>query len=193
MLQGNQTGAVWIGANDRAQEGNWQWTDLSPWEFTHWANVEFPSNSRMFDGEGENCAVVLFKTIGSSEWRAVPCHSQEMQFVCGKPLCSSDKNSQNNSNIEAGQAGKKYPADVKGVFWDQTTVLLIVLICFGFLIGIVVFLVVLCSFRKRRSIQSVRDADENPVYGMYYFADGTKIDSGSSTAQDTNSTYVVGV
>ena len=95
MMQVNDTEAVWIGANDRAQEGNWQWTDSSQWAFTKWENGGFPNNSRMIDGEGENCAV-LFKTDGSSEWKAVPCHSQEMQFVCGRPLCSSgEKNCQN--------------------------------------------------------------------------------------------------
>ena len=88
MMQVNDTEAVWIGANDRAQEGNWQWTDSSQWAFTIWENGGFPNNSRMIEGEGENCAV-LFKTDGSSEWKAVPCHSHELQLVCRRQLCSS--------------------------------------------------------------------------------------------------------
>ena len=65
------------------------------------------------------------------------------------------------------------------------------LICVGCSIGIVVFVVVFRTFQKRKSIESVRDVDKNPVHGRYYFADGTKNDSANSTVQDTNPAYGV--
>ncbi|KAK7877282.1 hypothetical protein WMY93_031997 [Mugilogobius chulae] len=35
---------AWLGGSDAAQEGNWQWTDGSAWDFTQWQRHE-PSNS----------------------------------------------------------------------------------------------------------------------------------------------------
>ena len=34
---------IWIGANDKDQEGVWRWTDNTPWGFTSWAHGE-PNN-----------------------------------------------------------------------------------------------------------------------------------------------------
>ena len=65
------------------------------------------------------------------------------------------------------------------------------LISAGCSIGIVVFVVVFRTFRNRSSIESVRDVDENPVYGRYYFANGSKIDGANSTVEDANSAYGV--
>ena len=96
-----------------------------------------------------------------------------------------------SSDIETGQTGRSDLPDGRGVFLDQTTGIFIVLICVGCSIGIVVFVVVFRTFQKRKSIESVRDVDKNPVHGSYYFADGTKIDSANSTVQDTNPVYGV--
>ena len=36
-------GYVWLGGNDIAKEGVWEWTDCTPWKFSLWAPEE-PSN-----------------------------------------------------------------------------------------------------------------------------------------------------
>ena len=58
-----------------------------------------------------------------------------------------------------------------------------------FLLGlVVVFLIVLGLRRKKKKQQGTarepRVEDENPVYGMYYFADGGHVDAGESEVVD---------
>ena len=45
--------------------------------------------------------------------------------------------------------------------------------------------------RRRQSprASSVEDTDENPVYDMYYFADGQHVDYGTSEVEDENPYY----
>uniref|UniRef100_A0A3B3ZZ14 C-type lectin domain-containing protein n=1 Tax=Periophthalmus magnuspinnatus TaxID=409849 RepID=A0A3B3ZZ14_9GOBI len=43
---------VWIGGHDGVEEGVWQWTDGSPFDFNHW-NYGEPNNFR-----GEHCLVM---------------------------------------------------------------------------------------------------------------------------------------
>ena len=43
--------------------------------------------------------------------------------------------------------------------------------------------------RRTRTASAVENNDENPVYGMYYFADGEHIDYGSVGVQDDNAYY----
>ena len=57
------------------------------------------------------------------------------------------------------------------------------------ILAVVLFLVL----RRRKSPQSAAEQqkpeDKNPVYGMYYFADGERIDESKSEAVDKNVYY----
>ena len=90
---------IWIGATDQAEEGNWTWTDCSPWRFENWAlmngKTQQPDNSLGLDGDGENCAYLLGNKTGHTGWNDFPCSLREHHFVCSKPICSGkiyDKN-----------------------------------------------------------------------------------------------------
>ena len=55
-------------------------------------------------------------------------------------------------------------------------------------VAVLVFFI--CKRRRRNRAPSVEhNADENPVYGMYYFADGRHIDDGTVEVQDDNTYY----
>ena len=54
-----------------------------------------------------------------------------------------------------------------------------------FLLASVLFLVL----RRRKKQKETEDEDENPVYGMYEFADGRNIDEGRSEFVDDNENY----
>ena len=57
-----------------------------------------------------------------------------------------------------------------------------------FLLASVLFLV-LRRRKKQRDTKETEDEDENPVYGMYYFATGDHIDGSMSEVVDTNDYY----
>ena len=57
-----------------------------------------------------------------------------------------------------------------------------------FLLASVLFLV-LRRRKKQRDTKETEDEDENPVYGMYEFADGRNIDEGRSEFVDDNENY----
>ena len=57
-----------------------------------------------------------------------------------------------------------------------------------FFIAVLMFLICKCKRRKRKT-SAVENNDENPVYGMYYFADGEHIDYGCVEVQDDNAYY----
>ncbi|KAK6969768.1 macrophage mannose receptor 1 [Biomphalaria glabrata] len=62
----------WIGANDRATEKGFEWTDKSPFAFLNW-NAGQPDNS------GESDCVVITKATG--RWDDLPCNSR-YGFIC---------------------------------------------------------------------------------------------------------------
>ena len=43
--------------------------------------------------------------------------------------------------------------------------------------------------RKTKAEEPVEEVDENPVYDMYYFADGDRVDYGNTEVQDENDLY----
>ena len=84
---------IWIGGTDQSQEGNWTWTDCSPWNFTRWGVRRYhqqPDNSIHIDGDGEDCLVFHGKSVSNPDnidWNDAACNLRERQFVCSKPLC----------------------------------------------------------------------------------------------------------
>ena len=100
MLQENNHGAIWIGATDQKEEGNWMWTDCSSWSFTNWGvrkGEQQPSNSVDQDGGGQNCALLPSSKINVTGWNDVPCNIREKHFVCAKPICSGKRKFKNRA------------------------------------------------------------------------------------------------
>ena len=95
MLQENTPSAVWLGASDQREEGNWTWTDCSPWNFTRWGvreDHQQPDNSNHKDGNGEDCALFHGKnTTKNIDWNDVACNIKERQFICSKVICGLGK------------------------------------------------------------------------------------------------------
>lgn len=57
-------------------------------------------------------------------------------------------------------------------------------------LALLVFFVCRNKHQKRtRTTSSVENNDQNPVYGMYYFADGEHIDYETAEVQDENEYY----
>ena len=57
-----------------------------------------------------------------------------------------------------------------------------------FLLGVLLVLV-LRRRRQKRAANETKAEDQNPVYGMYYFADGEHIDENRSEVVDENAIY----
>uniref|UniRef100_A0A3B3ZX14 C-type lectin domain-containing protein n=1 Tax=Periophthalmus magnuspinnatus TaxID=409849 RepID=A0A3B3ZX14_9GOBI len=66
---------VWIGGHDGVEEGVWQWTDGSPFDFNHW-NYGEPNNFR-----GEHCLVMNW---GAHLWSDYRC-TYRLPYMCSKP------------------------------------------------------------------------------------------------------------
>ena len=64
---------AWVGLNDVASEGNWEWSDGSAYDYEIWPDTE-PNG-----GTNENC--VHFRT--TFDWNDLPCTSTRNNFVCG--------------------------------------------------------------------------------------------------------------
>ncbi|CAG5122282.1 unnamed protein product, partial [Candidula unifasciata] len=62
----------WIGANDRASERGWRWSDGTPFAFLNWDDMQ-PDNS----GDSD-CSVMSQKT---GKWDDVPCQSRNA-YIC---------------------------------------------------------------------------------------------------------------
>jgi len=68
---------AWIGLNDRATEGVWQWVGLAPFVYDHWDEGEPNDGS----GSGEDCGVIMMTAGRMSEWDDRPCDGPR-PFVC---------------------------------------------------------------------------------------------------------------
>ena len=54
---------------------------------------------------------------------------------------------------------------------------------------VLVLVLVLRRRKKQRTAKEIKAEDKNPVYGIYYFADGGNIDEGRSVVTDDNENY----
>ena len=92
-----QAQRCWIGANDRYQEGDWQWTDGTSLglvtgkfakAYVNWARNE-PDNTLYADGYDEDCAYLHGKgyqnTFKQGQWGDHPCR-EKMAYVCQVPI-----------------------------------------------------------------------------------------------------------
>ncbi|WP_148314571.1 CotH kinase family protein [Sorangium cellulosum] len=72
-----QPGDYWIGLTDEESEGDFAWTDGTPYDDERWAGGE-PNNA----GDGENC--VELASWASGLWNDMPCDA-ELPYVCRLP------------------------------------------------------------------------------------------------------------
>jgi len=70
-------GHLWIGINDRIEEGTFAWTDGSPVDFEHWNNNE-PNDW----GSGEDCGHLY--EGNDNRWNDLPC-GHEAGYLCRIP------------------------------------------------------------------------------------------------------------
>ena len=76
---------LWIGGTDKGEQGVWNWTDCSPWEFTYWQENQ-PSNHKRQD-----CIRYSRKATSTSKpkWNDWLC-DHKYKFVCTQKLCPGD-------------------------------------------------------------------------------------------------------
>uniref|UniRef100_A0A672NK09 Galactose-specific lectin nattectin-like n=1 Tax=Sinocyclocheilus grahami TaxID=75366 RepID=A0A672NK09_SINGR len=68
----------WVGAQDGEQEGQWIWSDGSPFNYTSWCSGE-PNNA----GDAENCLELAHSS--NQCWNDLTC-SSFLDFVCAKKM-----------------------------------------------------------------------------------------------------------
>ena len=171
--------SMWIGAKQtfESDKGSWAWADgCSPWNFTSWPNRYNPEFECAF----------LEKTITNRvRWRAVKCDDTRRRFryICSKSICSDgnrltpavDPNTivLDKSTIVAGTAT---PIAI-GLF----TIVLVLIIA----VAVLTF-----KLKKNRKREGGKvKTDENALYGLYYNADGERVDQGHVYAEDRNDYY----
>jgi len=71
--------SVWIGLNERAQEGEWVNADGSSTKYTNW-DKDQPNN---YNGIDEDCGFINF--MGKSVWHDSPCNWQ-IWFMCERKV-----------------------------------------------------------------------------------------------------------
>ncbi|XP_059417233.1 ladderlectin-like isoform X1 [Carassius carassius] len=69
----------WVGIHDGEQEGQWVWSDGTPYDYAYWCAGE-PNNSGV-----ENCGEVNINQISNRCWNDLPCLNQ-IGYVCAKIL-----------------------------------------------------------------------------------------------------------
>jgi len=67
----------WLGGHDRHKDGDWTWSDGSPFNYRNWGKGE-PNNQGA--SKDEDC-LELYTSKYSNEWNDVSC-SRKMKFVC---------------------------------------------------------------------------------------------------------------
>jgi len=167
-------GGIWIGGTDQSEEGNWTWTDCSPWNFTRWGvrqDHQQPDDSQFMDGHGQDCLLFHSKKATNDDnvdWNDAACNLKKGKFICSKPLCQAG-----TSNISTvGAAG------------IASVIVVLILVC----AAAIAFLLYRRS-KKTKAEEHIEEVDENPVYDMYYFADGDRVDYGNVEAKDENELY----
>ena len=71
--------------------------------------------------------------------------------------------------------------------WVGTIGSIIGILCITVVVVVVVILI--CRLTRRPRAPSIPRVNENPVYGMYYFPDGERIDYSTVEVEDENPYY----
>ena len=99
--------------------------------------------------------------------------------MCSKPICATGRIIALRIFFVSffPSSGSQDPALIASIS------IALILLC----VGAAVFF--LNRLKKRTSEEPIQQGDANPVYGMYYFANGEHIDYGSAEVQDDNAYY----
>ena len=79
-IKKQNTAMLWIGGSDKEEQGNWKWTDQSPWSFDNWAGNQ--------TSQGGNCLCYNGTTI-TPKWNPSKC-DQNFKFSCSVKLCEGN-------------------------------------------------------------------------------------------------------
>ena len=96
----------WIGGTDQAQEGDWRWTDGSPWTFTMWGPRQ-PDNWASW-GHDEDCLQINLDWRSKNGWNDIKCNT-DIKFVCSQPLCADYDTNISTSNNTNGHNSTGHP------------------------------------------------------------------------------------
>ena len=80
----DKTTWFWIGGSDKGQEGNWEWTDGSVWNFTIWADQPF--NQPTGKGYHQDCLQIYHNGWAQNGWNDNRCSSHFL-FICSWRVC----------------------------------------------------------------------------------------------------------
>ncbi|XP_037669739.1 C-type lectin domain family 19 member A [Choloepus didactylus] len=80
---------IWMGLQDHRQEGQFEWTDGSFYDYSYWDGNQ-PDDSIQTDPEEEDCMQIWYRPNSTlRSWNDNAC-SQELPFVCkipSLPIC----------------------------------------------------------------------------------------------------------
>ena len=188
----------WIGGTDQAQEGDWRWTDGSPWNFTMWGPGQPDNWLPWGHDEDEDCLQINFEWHSKSGWNDIKCNTQ-IEFVCSQPLCADNDTNISTSNNTNGHNNTGHPP---GHPDDNTTIanssknstsdfpVTAVATSSGISLIIAIFIVAGCLLHRRpKKKEEEITADENPVYGVYQLGEAYERQYSTNEAVDNNLYY----
>ena len=73
---------LWIGGTDKGEQGSWNWTDCSPWDFEYWAEKQ-PSHHKRDDCVRYSKKITKGSTPKWNDWKCDHKHC----FLCSQKLC----------------------------------------------------------------------------------------------------------
>ena len=158
--------SIWIGARQSfgSNKASWSWADCSPWNYTSWREFYTPTSENI---PWQECVFYdkPMSTIGT--WRAGRCNFTALRFVCSKPICPK---------------AVSYTDSVTLVLASTSTFILLVLF---------ITLAVITFKWRRRKVEGQKKfrVEKNDLYGLYYTADGDRIDQGTVEFEDRNDNY----
>jgi len=177
----------WIGGSDKTQEGKWEWTDGSVWDFKLWADQPFkqPSTSWL----GQNCLQIYNHYFAKNGWNDQKCDG-EYRFICSWRICSastspppsttetapetSDTGSANTTETTT-HANITEPATNETTTWNdkvfnimgvEVPLLAVILVPGGVLLMLVTVVVCIACKRSKKKKENM-EVEENPVYQTY--------------------------
>ena len=169
----------WVGGIDQEEEGNWEWTDGSPWTYTKWGEKQ-PDN-----GAKENCL-----EIDRNGWNDQSCYTTR-KFVCSRKICSGDTSNNNNNNTFDTSSPR--PNSTTDKIGNASSAggspIMEVAIPSGILLLVSILVVIGCVTRKRPQKKQEMDADENPVYRVYQLTETYERQYSTNEAIDNNDYY----
>jgi len=171
--------SLWIGGNSKEKKGVWKWTDGSAWGFDYWFH------GHALDDDEEKC--LQYDVWSDKKWYNADCSNPEM-YLCSKRICSGPP-SQPTTTTETAQDSTSKLSDT-----DEGLSTKAIVGIASSVIALAVLLLVVVLIMKRKKAQraqagGIQSEDLNPVYGMYYFSNGGRINESQSEVTDGNEYY----